>query len=134
MTDEPRYVENDSDGVPIEEEDLSWQTTSGIDNLAIIERAQKICRRPRNPFHSKAEKNKYLKIDKQYSKGMISDAWLENCYDWAWKKNGTTLAITMPKLASLILNKARMTDFNARLDEDMGVPSQDDRDLADEGF
>jgi hypothetical protein len=132
--DEPRYVDNDSDGVPVEEEDLSWQTLSGIERTDIIERAKKVCRRYKHPFHSQAEKNKWLKIDKQVVKGTISDEWLEFCFHWAWEKNSTTLRITMPKLASLILNKARMTDFHATMNEERGMPTIGMEDLAQNGF
>jgi hypothetical protein len=129
MTEEPRYVDD-----PFEEEDASWQTTSGIDNLDIIEGAQKICRRHVHPFHSKAEKNKWLKIDRQVTKGIIGKPWIDNCFEWAKGKNSDRLIITMPKLASLILNKARMTDWNASQAEEHGIAVEDERDLADEGF
>lgn len=132
--DEPHYVDNDEQGIPVEEEDLSWKSMSGIDNAWIIERAQKICRRYVHPFHSQSEKNKWLKIDRQYTKGLISKEWLENCYNWAWESNRTTLRITMPKLASLILNKARMTDFHGKMEAEKGLPTKTDRDLAQDGF
>ena len=134
MTEEPHYGPLDRDGTPVEEEDLSWQTLSGIDNVWIIERAQKVCRRYKHPFHGQPEKNKWLKIDRQYSKGMISKEWLENCYTWAWEQNRTTLRITMPKLASLMLNKARMTDFHGKMEQEKGLPTKSERNLAEDGF
>lgn len=128
MADEPRYVDD-----PFEDDapDLS---TNGIENLAIIQVAQKICRRPSKPFHSMAEKRKWLKIDKQHSKGMISMAWIANCCEWARETNKERLIILMPALASLILNKARMTDWQQKYAEDAGEATDDDKDLAEDGF
>lgn len=134
MTDEPYYGELDSDGNPVDEQDESWRTLAGIDNVWIIERAQKVCRRYVHPFHGKPEKNKWLKIDRQFTKGLISKEWIEDCYNWAWNKNRVTLRITMPKLASAILNKARMTDFHAKMNTEKGLATKSDKDLAQDGF
>jgi hypothetical protein len=128
MTEEPRYVDDPfGDDAP----DLS---TSGIEHLHIVEKAQKICRRPVNPFHSPAEKNKWKKIDKQYDKGMISMEWIEHMFGWAKEKNRKRTVIIMSALASAILNKARMTDFNTGQAEEMGLAIKDERDLAEDGF
>ena len=107
---EPYYVPagdefGDSDGP-----DLS---TSGIENLWIVEEAQEICRRPEHPFKSPAEKRKWKQIDKKYTKGIIKDPWLKHCFAWARGKNKQRLIIVMPALASYILNMAGMTDWNA---------------------
>lgn len=128
MTDEPYYVDDPFEG---DAPDLS---TSGIEHIDIIDTAKKVCRRPVNPFHSMAEKRKWLKIDKQIGKGMIGQPWIDNCIEWAKEKNKERLIIMMPALASLILNKARMTDFNANLSEEQGLPTKTEGDLADDGF
>jgi hypothetical protein len=128
MGDEPYYTDDPFD----EEPDLS---TSGIENLWIIEKAQKICRRPSHPFHSPKEKRKWIKIDGQYSRGVIGELWLEHCLSWAEYKNKERLIIIMPALANYILNKARMTDWNAtRKTEEEWEPTTEERDLADDGF
>ncbi|MHC4311220.1 MAG: hypothetical protein ACYSW3_01965 [Planctomycetota bacterium] len=126
--DEPYYVDDPFEG---EGPDLS---TSGIIHLNLLEEAQIICRRPKNPFHSMKEKNRWLKIDKQVEKGTISHAWVENCFEWAREKNRERHAIVMGSLISLILNKPRMTDFHAKMDSEMGLPTEEPGDLADEGF
>ena len=126
--DEPYYVDD-----PFEDSgpDLS---TSGIIHIHLLEEAQRVCRRPTHPFHSQKEKNRWLKIDKQVEKGTISQAWVDNCLEWAREKNKERHAIVMSSLISLILNKPRMTDFHARMDDDMGIATEDDRDLAQDGF
>ena len=126
--DEPRYVDDPFEG---DAPDLS---TSGIIHLHIVEEAQKICRRPTNPFHSPAEKNKWKKIDKQHDKGMISMEWIEHMFEWAREKNKSRTVIIMSSLASAILNKARMTDFNTGQAEEAGIATDDERDLAEDGF
>ncbi len=128
MNDEPYYVDD-----PFEEGELDL-STSGIEHLHIVEKAQKICRRPRNPFHSMKEKRKWIQIDKKITRAIIGPAWIENCFDWATEKNKDRLIILMPALASLILNAARMTDFNQKTAEEMGLVTDDERDLAEDGF
>jgi len=126
--DEPYYVDDPFEG---DAPDLS---TNGIEHLEIVEEAQKICRRPANPFHSPAEKRKWIKIDKQYSKGMIGMPWIQHMFEWAKEKNKERLIIIMSSLATAILNKARMTDWNLGQAEEMGMATEDERDLADDGF
>jgi hypothetical protein len=128
MSDEPYYVDDPFEG---DAPDLS---TSGIENLEIIKEAQRICRRYVNPFHSMAEKRKWMKIDKQYGKGMISMAWIQHMFDWAKEKNQERTIIIMSALASAILNKARMTDFNTGQAEELGIAVDDKRNLAEDGF
>jgi hypothetical protein len=129
VVDEWRYVDD-----PFEDDgpDLS---TSGIENLWIIEKAQDICRRPSHPFHSPKEKRKWAKIDKQHTKGMIGKPWIEHCLGWAKYKNKKRTVIIMPALANYILNKARMTDWNAtQKAEEEWEPTSEEGDLADDGF
>ena len=106
MTEEPRYVDD-----PFEEEDLGFRNLTGIENLHLVESAQKVC--GRKYFRSPSEKRKWLKIDGQVTRGVISTKWVENCIEWARAKNKGRIIITLPKLTSLVQNRARMTDWLA---------------------
>jgi len=116
--EEITYGPVDDDGNPIDEGAKKDLTTSGIVNLHVVEKAMRICRRTVHPFHDVADKNKWLRIDKQISKGTIPMPWVENCFEWAREMNKERLIIMMPSLASLIINKARMTDWLGRQDKD----------------
>jgi hypothetical protein len=128
MTDEPYYV---NDPFEDQKQDL---TDSGIVHIEILKEAQKICNRRVHPFHSPKEKNRWLKIDKQYDKGIISKEWIENCFEWTREKNKERHAIVMGSLITLILNKARMTDFHSRMNEERGLPGKGTEDLSQDGF
>jgi hypothetical protein len=128
VTDEPYYVDD-----PFEDQKVDL-SDSGVIHIEILKEAQKVCRRPVNPFQSPKEKNRWLKIDKQYDKGIISKAWIDNCFDWAREKNKERHAIVMGALISTILNKARMTDFHAKMEEDRGLPTISKHDPAQDGF
>jgi hypothetical protein len=81
-----------------------------------------------------AEKNKWKKIDRQHGKGMITMEWIEHMFEWAREKNKSRTAIIMSSLASAILNKARMTDWQTGQAEEQGIAVDDERDLAEDGF
>ena len=116
--EEVHNVDIDEDGNLIDNDNQPDLTTSGIANLHLVEKAMKICRRTVHPFHSPGEKNKWLRIDKQISKGTIPVPWVEYCFKWARERNKERLIIVMPSLASFIINKARMTDWQGRQDKD----------------
>lgn len=109
--DEVYYGDLDSDGNPIDDEKLGYLTTDGIVNLRMVEKAQKVCRRPSHPFHSNKDKRKWMRIDTQFTAGKIPRRWIDFCFEWVSEKNKIRTIITMDKLANLILNKARMTDY-----------------------
>jgi hypothetical protein len=128
MSDQPRYVDD-----PFEDEgpDVS---TSGIENIEVLEKAQRVCRRWANPFHKTAEKRKWLTIDKKITKGKIGEPWLEHCFTWAKGKNQERLVIKLPALASYINNTVAMSDWLQGQAKEQGVATQDERDLSQEGF
>ncbi len=106
MSEEFRYVDD-----PFEEEDLGFRTMTGIENLHLVESALRIC--GRKYFRSPSEKRKWLKIDGQVTRGVIPTGWVKNCMEWARNKNKGRIIITLPKLTSLVQNRARMTDWLA---------------------
>jgi hypothetical protein len=126
--DEPHYVDD-----PFEDQKQDL-TDSGVVHIELLKEAQRICRRPSHPFHSMKEKNRWLKIDKQYDKGMISKEWIDFCFEWAREKNKERHAIVMSSLITLILNKARMTDFHSKMSEEKGLPGIVTEDLSQNGF
>jgi hypothetical protein len=103
-----RYVDV---GEEWDEEDFGWRHIDGFENRDIIEKAFRVCGN-RKYFKSKKESRKWNMIDGQLSRGAIRKEWVNSCIEWAEDKNSVKFAINVDALASLVLNKARMQDWN----------------------
>lgn len=119
MIDEPIYIDA---GDEFDMEDHSWKYPDDLKNQIIIKQVFYICGK-RKYFKSKKEARKWRKIDGQIDRGVLPSGWVKNCIDWAKDKNEQLCAIKVDALGSLILNKARMQDWQMEHKRDARKPN-----------
>jgi len=105
--DEPTYVDV---GDEFGDEDTSWRYPDDLANQDTIKNVFAICG-GRKYFANPKEARKWRKIDGQITRGMIGQAWLDHCLEWAKKKNFRATVIKVDALGSYVMNKAKMQDF-----------------------
>ena len=118
MSDEPYYTDD-----PWGDSPESWQRARTIKSnvFPLLIRAMNTCRRTSHTFQSHAEQKKWVRIAKMFDEGRMREEWIINRIEIAEEKNREHrygVAISFKHLTGMILNKAAMTDWNAKNPEE----------------
>lgn len=103
---EPFYVDD-----PWEDEDTAWTRPDDFNDPERMGTAFAVCGRTAMRFRTRAERNKWRKVDKRMKKLQIPMEWWEHCVGWARTKNKQRTIIKLTALASYMLNTAAMQDW-----------------------